>query len=308
MNLGTIFPYLQGLAILAFAPILVGWINWQKAYFTGRRRSATYLLQPYRDLFKLFSVPATRSCTTSWVFYWMPWIIFLSYGILLFTLPVFFAPSLQVDLILTIYLLGLARFMLSLAGLDSASSFGGLGSSREMFFHFLTEVSLFGIIAGIFILSGSAVFPYNFAQQENVRLALIISTLFLFAAFFPALLLETRRIPVDNPETHLELTMAGKAVELEFSGRDLALIKWGEMSKLLFMIALWMQLLFLLVTLVVPNMPLAVMPLLWLLSGSGLALWESKMPKMRLGQVPTVAQISLLFSLFAIIVWLFSGG
>ncbi len=304
MNMQTIFPYLQGLAILAFAPILIGWTNWWKANFTGRRRSVVYLIQPYRDLFKLFRVPATRSRTTSWVFYWAPWVVFLSYGTLLFTLPVFFAPLLRADLILTLYLLGLARFTLSLAGLDSASSFGGLGSSREMFFHFLTEISLFGVIAGVFILSGSAVLPYNFESQENGNLAFIISTLLLFAAFFPVLILETRRIPVDNPETHLELTMAGKAVELEFSGRDMALIEWGEMSKLLFMIALWMQLL---VSLLIPNMTLAIMPLLWLVSGVGLALWESKIPKMRLGQVPTVAQISLLFSLFAIIVQFFNG-
>jgi len=303
MNMQTIFPYLQGLVLLAFSPILVGWINWWKSYFTGRRRPAAYFLQPYRDLVKLFRVPSTRSRTTSWVFYWTPWVIFLCYGSLLFTLSVFSMPLLQADLILVLYLLGLARFMLSLAGLDSASPFGGLGSSREMFFHFLTEISLFAVIAGIFILSGSAVLPYGFEPQEKEKLAFVISAVFLFTAFFPALLLETRRIPVDNPETHLELTMAGKAVELEFSGRDLALIEWGEMNKLLFMIALWIQLL---VFLPIPNIPLMMMPLCWLLSGIGLAQWESKTPKMRLGQIPIVAQISLLFSMFAIIIWLFS--
>jgi len=304
MSMQPIFPYLQGLAILALAPFLVGWINWCKAYFTGRRRPAAYLLQPYRDLFKLLRVPATRSKKTSRVFSWTPWVVFLSYGTLLFTLPVFLEPLLRADLILTLYLLGLARFMLSLAGLDSASSFGGLGSSREMFFHFLTEISLFSVIAGIFVLSGSAVL-HDFKHQENQDLIFGISIATLFIAFFPALLLETRRIPVDNPETHLELTMAGKAVELEFSGRDLALIEWGEMNKLVFMLALWMQLLILLP---IPNAPLVIMPLLWLLAGAGLALWESKIPKMRLGQVSRVAQISLLLSLFAIVIHLFGGA
>jgi len=310
MNMQIIFSSLQGLAVFAFAPFLVGWINWWKAYFTGRRRPAAYLLQPYRDLFKLLRVPATRTSTTSWVFSWTPWVVFLSYGTLLFTLHVFSEPLLRADLILTLYLLGLARFMLSLAGLDSASSFGGLGSSREMFFHFLTEISLFSVIAGVFVLSGSAFVSQSLPLPDNKslmssidkNLMLSISSIALFAAFFPALLLETRRIPVDNPETHLELTMAGKAVELEFSGRDLALIEWGEMNKLVFMLALWMQLLILLP---IWNAPLMIMPLLWLLAGAGLALWESKMPKMRLGQIPVVAQISLLFSLFAIVIRLF---
>jgi formate hydrogenlyase subunit 4 len=297
-----IFPYLQGLAILAVAPILVGWINWCKACFTGRRRPVAYLLQPYRDLFKLLRVPATRSKPTSWVFSWTPWVVFLSYGTLLFTLPVIFPALLRADLILTLYLLGLARFTLSLAGLDSASSFGGLGSSREMFFHFLTETSLFSVIAGVFVLSGSAFVSQSLPLLDDKNLIVSISAIALFVAFFPVLLLETRRIPVDNPETHLELTMAGKAVELEFSGRDLALIEWGEMNKLVFMLALWMQLLILLP---IWNAPLMIMPLFWLLSGAGLALWESKMPKMRLGQIPVVAQISLLFSLFAIVIRLF---
>jgi len=305
MSMQPIFPYLQGLAILALAPFLVGWINWCKAYFTGCRRPAAYLLQPYRDLFKLLRVPATRSKTTSWVFSWTPWVVFLSYGTLLFTLPVFPEPLLRADLILTLYLLGLARFMLSLAGLDSASSFGGLGSSREMFFHFLTEISLFSVIAGVFVLSGSAFILPDYPPVEDKNLITNISAMALFVAFFPALLLETRRIPVDNPETHLELTMAGKAVELEFSGRDLALIEWGEMNKLVFMLALWMQLLILLP---IPNAPLVIMPLLWLPAGAGLALWESKMPKMRLGQIPVVAQTSLLLSLFSIVIQLFNGA
>lgn len=308
MNVQNIFPALQGLAILVFAPILIGWINWWKAFFTGRRRSIVYILQLYRDLGKLLQVPATRSRTTSWVFYWTPWVVFLSYGMLLFTLSVLFSPLLPADLILILYLLGLARFTLSLAGLDTASSFGGLGSSREMFFHFLTEISLFGIIAAISIWFGGAFFQQGLiVLKENEKLAFGISAVLLIVAFFPALLLETRRIPVDNPDTHLELTMAGKAVELEFSGRDLALIEWGEMSKIMFMIALWVQLGFAFTSLLLPNISFVMVPLCWLLVGVGLAFWESVIPKIRLGHVHIVAQISLLFSLFAIAIRLFSG-
>lgn len=311
MDVKLFFSFLQGAAILAFVPLLVGWINWWKARLTGRRRPAAYLLQPYRDLFKLMGVPATRSQTTSWVFAWAPWVVFLSYSALLFSLQVFYEPLLRADLILTLYLLGLARFMLSLAGLDNASSFGGLGSSREMFFHFLTEMGFFSVIAGVFVLSGSAfVAPASPPATDDVLLS-SISLAALFIAFFPVLLLETRRIPVDNPETHLELTMAGKAVELEFSGRDLALIEWGEMNKLVFMLGLWVQLstriLRQLWALYEPaRMSLVTIPL-FLLVGIFLAFWEARRPKMRLGQVPGTALISLLSSLFAIAIWLFRG-
>lgn len=311
MGVKLIFPpLLQGLAILALAPLLVGWTNWWKARFTGRRRPVAYLLQPYRDLFKLMRVPATRSRTTSWVFSWTPWVVFLSYGTLLFSLQVFSKPLLQADLIFTLYLLGLARFMLSLAGLDSASSFGGLGGSREMFFHFLTEISLFSIIAGVFVLSGSAsVILWDLHPPAEKILPTSLSLFSLFIAFFPVLLLETRRIPVDNPETHLELTMAGKAVELEFSGRDLALIEWGEMNKLIFMLILWIQLFIQILTqFAETSKMLPVTTLLLLPAGVFLSWWETRMPKIRLGQVPVMAQISLLFSLFAIVVWLFAGA
>ena len=305
MNMKTLLPYLQGLAILFLSPALVGWINWCKARLTGRLRPLSYLFQPYRDLFKLLRLPTTHSKTTSWVFHWAPWVVFLAYGMLLFTLPFFSAPLLRADLILVLYLLGVARFTLSLAGLDSASSFGGLGSNREMFLHFLTEASLFVVIAGIFLWSGSAFIPENFVSQGNSNsLMVFLSALSLLIAFFPALLLETQRIPVDNPETHLELTMAGRAVELEFSGRDLALIEWGEMNKLLFMIALWMQLLGSLIGLTFQPV---ITLFFWLTAGAGLAFWESKMPEMHLGRLPAVAQISLLFSLFAILLRLFSG-
>jgi formate hydrogenlyase subunit 4 len=306
MSLKDIFSSLavlggiQGILILFGVPFLAGWLNWWKARFTGRRRPWTYLFQPYRDLFKLLRVPATRSRTTSLIFAWTPWIVFLCYGTLLFTLQIFQEPLLRADLILILYLLGLARFTLSLAGLDNASSFGGLGSSREMFFHFLTEVSFFGVIAGIFLWQDSAFLVSVWEWKGNVWMR-FGAAIGLILAFFPVLLLEARRIPVDNPETHLELTMAGKAVELEFSGRDLALVEWGETSKLAFMLALWVQLL-------IPRHLITFSPLLWLSVAVLLVCWETLMPKMRLGRVPQVAGISLLLSLFAIAMRLFQGA
>jgi formate hydrogenlyase subunit 4 len=198
-------------------------------------------------------------------------------------------------------LLGLGRFSLSLAGLDSASSFGNLGSNREMLFHFLTEVSLFPAIAALLLWANA---------PDKGQPLFWLAALAILMSFFPILLLEARRLPVDNPETHLELTMAGKAVELEFSGRDPALVKWGEMNKLLFLTALWSQGLFWLVGVEVASWWLALLLYagLWLLTASGLAAWEWRTPKIRLGHIPTVARASLFFSLFAILLRLIPGG
>ena len=295
--------FAQGILLLVAAPAILGWLNWWKARLNGRRRALGYLLQPYRNLFKLLRVPPTHSQATSWVFRWTPYIVFTAYGSLLFTLPIFATPLLDADLVLILYLLGLARFTLSLSGLDSASAFGGLGSNREMFFHFLTEISFFVLIVAFLLWSGNAT---GLTTMQIGSLFRIAPPLTLTLAFFPALLLETRRLPLDNPGTHLELTMAGKAIELEFSGRDLALIEWAEMSKLLFMLSL------------LPNLLLSLLgheewlfvtvPMLWLLTGPLLAFWEWQRPKLRLGQIPSAAQTSLLFSLFAILLRLIPGG
>lgn len=295
----------QGLLLLLAAPALLGWLDWCKAYLTGRRRPLAYLLQPYRDLRKLLRVPPTHSLAVSSIFRLTPGIVFVVYGCLLFILPVFTAPLLQADLVLILYLLGLARFTFSLAGLDSASAFGGLGSSREMFFHFLTEISLFALIAAMSLWSDGSVVGQ--AQAQPMSLFRFVALLVLVSAFFPVLLLEARRLPVDNPDTHLELTMAGKAVELEFSGRDLALIGWAESSKLFFLLVLWAQLW----SALVGNAPgwLLLVRTLGLPAGAVLlALWEWRTPKLRLGQVSSIAQGSLFLSLFAILLRLIPGG
>lgn len=297
--MSTLWSFAQGMLLLLAAPALLGWINWWKARLVNRQRPLTYLLQPYRDLKKLLRLPATYAQPTSWVFRMAPVIVFAAYSSLLFTIPLLTKPLLTTDLIVVLYLLGLARFALSLAGLDSASSFGGLGSNREMFFHFLTEICFFAIIAALSLWSEA-----NIRQTPARQIFYYVSLLALTIAFFPVLWLEARRLPVDNPETHLELTMAGKAVGLEFSGRDIALIEWAETNKLFFLLALWSQIpISLLSQTRALQGPLFLLIRVswWLLVGTGLAFWERRTPKMRLGQVPSVAQTSLLLSLFAIL-------
>lgn len=311
MNISWLGSLLQGISLVAFAPLFLGWLNWWKARLTGRRRPLTWIVQPYRDWFKLLRLPPTHPQTASWLFRITPYLVFVVYGCLLFSIPLWTSSLVPPDLLLTMYLLGLGRFSLSLAGLDSASSFGNLGSSREMFFHFLTEISLFPAIAAFWLWVNV---PLGKNPLDNLLLYMLLwlATPSILVTFFLVLLLEARRLPVDNPETHLELTMAGKAVELEFSGRDLALVEWGETNKLLFLLAWWSQWLFSLIFSKAGALSSVAIPLLhltlWLLAGAGLAFWEWGRAKLRLGWVPHVAQTSLVLSLFALLLRLIAGG
>lgn len=301
MNIQWFWSFLQGVGLLAFAPLFLGWLNWWKARLTHRKRPLTWIVQPYRDLFKLLRLPATHPKTASWVFRSAPYLIFAVYGSLLFMIPLWTRSLLPPDLLLILYLLGLGRFVLSLAGLDSAAAFGHLGSSREMFFHFLTEISLFPLLVAFWL----------WINETNKGQAVYwIATAAILASFFPVLLLEARRLPVDNPDTHLELTMAGKAVELEFSGRALALVEWGEINKLLFLVALWVYWFFgfLGISAIPEWLSGWIQIVLGLLIAFGLALMEWSIPKLRLGKAPSVAQMSLVLSLFAILLRLIPGG
>ena len=305
INAPWLLSLLQGISLLAFAPFFRGWLKWWKAQLTGRRRPFKWTLQVYRDYFKLLRIPPKRLKTPSWFFRISPYLIFTTYGSLLFTIPLWTAPSLPIDLLLIMYLLGLGRFILSLAGLDSGTSFGHLGSSREMFFHLLSEISFFSAITAFWLWRN---------VTPNGELFWLAAAAILFSYFF-ILVLETHRLPVGNPGTHLELTMAGKAVELEFSGRDLALVEWGETSKLLFLVALWSQ--WIVQLGLIPFHGTPIMPgwllflfyiSLWLLIAWGLACWEWRSVKMRLSQVPSFVLPSLALSLSAILLRLIQGA
>ncbi len=319
--------FLQGAVLIVFAPLLMGWLKWWKAWFTGRRRPLTWIIQPYRDCFKLLRLPSTYPQPASWIFRKSPYLIFAAYGSLLFTIPLWTTPLLPADLLLIMYLLGLGRFSLSMAGMDSASSFGHLGSSREMFFHFLTEISFFPALTAFWLWTNepallpphiaatpfapTTLWPWMIESSINRKKATFwLAAVAILLSFFPILLLEARRLPVGNPATHLELTMAGKAVEIEFSGRSLALVEWGEASKLLFLVALWSQWLIRLFGIynVLGGLLFLFYPVVWLLAASGLAVWEWRSVKIRLGRVPSVAFHSLALSIFAILLRLISGG
>lgn len=297
----------QGVIVIGLAPGMVGLLRFFKAGMQGRRRTWQNIRQPYADLWKLLHKPAVRSRTTSLIFAVAPVMVFSIYGALACMLPLFPFRSVQIDpdLVLILYLLGLARFIISLAGLDSGASLGGLGSSREMFFHFLTEIGMGTIIAALmlkwntFYLTGIL---ENF--QKNSSHFFRPDSLLLAISLFLLILFEAERLPVDNPATHLELTMAHRAILLEYAGRDLALLEWAEMTKLFFLLGLWCSL-FLPFTLsgsglaFIGNTGLFLLEMIILTLA--VAVWEMSRPKLRLRSVSGLSMWAIGLSVLAMI-------
>lgn len=292
-NLGL--GLLQSLTLIGAAPLLVGLLRWFKARWQGYQGATP--IQPYRDIVKLWRKPAMRPAGTSFVFAATPYLLFALYGAVACTIPLFGPQTLlAADLILIIYLLALARFILSLSGLDTGASFGGLGSSREMFFYFLTEIGLAVVVAGLAIrwrtTDLTAILQTHWSLGFNLfgRHPELILLAFAFAFL---ILFEAERLPLDNPATHLELTMAQHAVTLEFAGRDLAILEWAEMVKLSALLTLYGAMF----------LPFASVFFVFILVVA-LAAWELSQVKLRLrvvvGPTLTAVVVSLAAILFAL--------
>jgi formate hydrogenlyase subunit 4 len=228
----------QVLVVGMGAPLLVGVLRTLKARLVGRRGASPW--QPYSDLRKLLGKEVVVSTTTSWVFRATPYVLVATMLVTALIVPVAVArPPLAFagNIILLVYLFMLGTFFLALAGLDAGSAFGGMGSSREVAVAALAEPT---VIVAVFALAlradtidlGRVV--ERFGQEP--WLAANPAHLLAFASLFIVMLAETGRLPVDNPATHLELTMIHEAMVLEYSGRYLALVEWaGAMKLFLFM-------------------------------------------------------------------------
>src|SRR2546427_2231945 len=218
---------------LLLAPGLVGLIRWLKARLQNRRGAPVW--QPYLELRKLFAKEVVVSSNASWLFRAAPFVVFASTVAVAFLVPVLAVPlpfDSVGDLLVVVYLLVLGTVLLSLAGLDPGSAFGGMGSSREMTVAALAEPTVALAIFALALSAGST----NLGQIVGRTLtdpaaALSPGHLFAFAALFVVMLAETGRLPVDNPATHLELTMIHEAMVLEYSGRYLPLIEWAAALK-----------------------------------------------------------------------------
>jgi formate hydrogenlyase subunit 4 len=220
---------LQFLIIVFFSPLLNGVIKKLKANMQGRKGPG--VLQSYYDLMRLFKKDMVLSTVTSWIFTAAPYIVFVAAVAAAMLVPVVTVKSaygMMGDVIALIYIFALARFFMALAGLDAGTGFGGEGSSREMTVAILVEPMMMLALFTAAIAAGST----NIAAIAGARsLTYSPSHVLALAAFMVAIVAETGRVPVDNPDTHLELTMIHEGMILEYSGRYLALMEWAHSVK-----------------------------------------------------------------------------
>jgi formate hydrogenlyase subunit 4 len=301
-------PFLQGVqmfAVLALAPLLLGYTRKVKA--RALRRAGPPMLQPYRDLIRLMRKEVVLAHNASWLFRTAPYLIFAATWVAAALVPTF-ATGLPFswvgDLIAIIALLGSARFFLALAGMDIGTSFGGIGSSREMLFASLAEPAMIMIVFTVALVAGSTQLSSLAAfMQDNVNLR--VSLGLAAAALVIVAIAENARIPVDNPATHLELTMVHEAMVLEYSGRHLAMLELAAAVKLLLYVSL-IACIFVPWGLAAPGSgptAYATGALLYLgkllAGGFLLVLFETSIAKMRVFRVPQFLGAALMLGLLA---------
>ena len=234
-----VFQLLQMTLVILVAPLLTGVVRATKARLLRRRGPP--LLQPYRDLVRLARKEAIVAESASWLFRITPYLLFASTWVAAALVPTFATGLLfswSADLIAIIALLGAGRFFLALAGLDVGTSFGGLGSSREALFGALAEPAMIVIVFTLALVAGSTQLSTVAAYMASSFVGLRVSLGMALVALIIVALAENGRVPVDNPATHLELTMVHEAMILEYSGRHLAVIELAQMLKLALYVSL----------------------------------------------------------------------
>src|SRR5262247_2738447 len=289
----------QALLALLLAPGLVGFIRWLKARLQGRRGAKPW--QPYYDLRKLFGKEVVFPKNASWIFRFAPYVIFATTVAVTMLVPLIAAPlpfDAVGDLLAVVYLLLLGTFFLALAGLDPGTPFGGMGASREVTVAAIAEPTIALAIFGLSVGAGSTNLGRIVAQTlEHPGAVINPGHLLGFAALFVVMIAETGRLPVDNPSTHLELTMIHEAMILEYSGRYLALIAWAAGLKLLVFFSLLANLFLpwgVATTLTAGSVTIAVFALIAKLTllGLAVALLETRIAKLRLFRVPELLGVS----------------
>jgi formate hydrogenlyase subunit 4 len=222
----------QMVLVLIVAPLLLGFTRKVKARLLRRRGPP--LVQPYRDLLRLIRKEAVLAENASWLFRAGPYLLFAATWVAAALVPTFATGlyfSWTADLIAITALIGSSRFFLALVGMDIGTSFGGIGSSREMMFASLAEPAMIKIVFTVALVAGStqlSVVANHMLAYTSLRVSLGMALI----ALIIVAIAENARIPVDNPATHLELTMVHEAMVLEYSGRHLAVIELAAALKL----------------------------------------------------------------------------
>ena len=294
----------QMLLVLLLAPLLTGLVRKVKARFL--RRQGPSLIQPYRDLVRLMRKDVVLAESASWLFRVIPYLVFAATWVAASLVPTFRTGLLfswSADLIAIIALLGSARFFLALAGLDVGTSFGGIGSSREVMIASLAEPAMIMIVFTVALIVGSTQLSTMAGVLLSPSVGLRVSLGLALIALIMVALAENARIPVDNPATHLELTMVHEAMVLEYSGRHLALIDLSASLKLLLYVSLILCL-FVPWGLATPDAGAAALALGFVayaiklgIGGFLLALFETSIAKMRVFRVPEFLGAALMLGL-----------
>lgn len=292
----------QLIIVLLTAPLTYGIINKVKA-FTQKRKGSS-IFQLYFDLWKQFTKEPVISEKASWIFKITPYIVFSSSLVAMMLIPISTSikiPELAGDFILIISLLALGRFFQTLAGLDTGNTFGGMGSSREIMISFLFEPSLLVSFFTLGLISNTTSINGIFKYSEELGLGVLQPTyLLLFFAIFIILIAETSRIPVDDPATHLELTMVHEAMILEYSGKYLALIEYGAAIKQLIFITVLANA-FIPISIEITLVSIAVYVLKIVFISMLVALIEVSTVKLRLFRISELAAFSFIISFLAFI-------
>jgi formate hydrogenlyase subunit 4 len=302
-----LLAFAQAALFVAAAPLLGGWVKRLKCHM--QNRAAPSLLQPYYDLAKLFRKELLMAENASWLYRITPYVVFGALLLAAAVVPLVAVnlPTAQIaDVIVLVGFFALARFFLALAGLDIGTAFGGMGSSREMTIAALAEPAM---LMAVFTLAMTAsTTNLSVAIANILHGGLVLRPSFLFALMGLAMVAvaETGRIPVDNPATHLELTMIHEAMILEYSGRHLALIEWAAQIKLM-IYAVLIANIFLPWGIAERFTPAAlgvgVVAIMAKLAGLAivLVLWETVMAKMRLFRAPQFLGFAFLLSLLGML-------
>ena len=305
----------QMLLVLLLAPLLTGFVRKVKARFL--RRQGPPLLQPYLDLARLMRKEVVLANNASWLFRVIPYLIFAATWVAASLVPTFRTGLLfswAADLIVIIALLGNARFFQALAGLDVGTSFGGIGSSREVMIASLAEPAMIMIVFTLALISGSTQLSTIAEFMSSPAVGLRVSLALALFALIMVAIAENGRIPVDNPATHLELTMVHEAMVLEYSGRHLALIELSASLKLLLYVSL-------IACLFAPwglqpagagpeHIAIGIAAYIGKLAAGGflLALFETSIAKMRVFRVPEFLGAALMLGLLATLLRFVSGS
>jgi formate hydrogenlyase subunit 4 len=302
------FQLLQAVLMVLLAPLAAGFVSTVKARLQNRHGAG--IMQPWRDIQKLFGKEVILAENASWIFRFTPYVVFTATVMAASVVPSLLLDtplSLTADVIALVALLGLARFFLSLAGMDIGTAFGGMGASREMTFSALAEPAMLMSVFVLAIGAHSTNLTTMITHTLTTPILIQPSIAFALVAMLMIAIVETGRIPIDNPNTHLEVTMIHEAMLLEYSGRHLALMEWASMVKLLLFATLIIDLFFPWgisgdVGLMTITLALAIWIAKLMVLFVILAIMETSMAKLRLFEVPQYLGTAFVLAFLGLII------